>query len=189
MSEPWQRTSLQLLLWGHLALVLGFLVYLGYSKHLHIATSAFTVYFSSTEKRGRLTPLRIDLEGDAEPVLGAATLEDLTWKEALDLYACTECGRCQSVCPAWNTGKPLSPKLLVMDLRDHLFEQGPGIVAAKAAGTAYEKVALVPDVIDPEVTPNLWAAAQQGGAEQGQRVHRLAQVVAGRGQEARFGGI
>ena len=163
MSEPWQRTSLQLLLWGHLALVLGFLVYLGYSKHLHIATSAFTVYFSSTKKRGRLTPLRIDLEGDAEPVLGAATLEDLTWKEALDLYACTECGRCQSVCPAWNTGKPLSPKLLVMDLRDHLFEQGPGIVAAKAAGTAYEKLALVPDVIDPEV---IWSCTTCGACMQ-----------------------
>ena len=163
MSGGWQRAALQLLLWGHLALVLGFLVYLGYSKHLHIATSAFTVYFSSTKKRGRLTPLRIDLEGDAEPVLGAASLEDLTWKEALDLYACTECGRCQSACPAWNTGKPLSPKLLVMDLRDHLFEQGPVVLAAKAAGTAYEKVGLVPAVVDPEV---IWSCTTCGACMQ-----------------------
>jgi Fe-S oxidoreductase len=59
--------------------------------------------------------------------LGAATITDLSWKQELDLYACTECGRCQNACPAWNTGKPLSPKLLVMDLRDHLFEQGPKI--------------------------------------------------------------
>ena len=66
-------------------------------------------------------------------VLGAGTLEDLTWKEILDTYSCTECGRCQNVCPAWNTGKPLSPKLLIMNLRDHAFEQGEKLLAAKRA--------------------------------------------------------
>ena len=163
MSEPLQRASLQLMLWGHLALVLGFMVYLGYSKHLHIATSAINVFFSNTKPRGYLTPLRIDLESDAEPVLGAASVEDLTWKQALDLYACTECGRCQSACPAWNTGKPLSPKLLVMELRDHLFEQGPRILAARDAGEAYEKVALVPDVLDEEV---IWSCTTCGACMQ-----------------------
>ena len=76
--------------------------------------------------------------------LGAATITDLTWKQTLDLYACTECGRCQSACPAWNTGKPLSPKLLVMNLRDHLFEEGPPILEAKAAGTELEPVLSCP---------------------------------------------
>ena len=163
LREGWQRIGLQLSLWGHLGLILGFLVYLGYSKHLHIATSAVNVFFASTRPRGALTPLKIDLEGDGEPVLGAASVEDLTWKEALDLYACTECGRCQSACPAWNTGKPLSPKLLVMDLRDHLFAQGPTVLAAKAAGADYAKVPLVPDVIDPEV---VWSCTTCGACMQ-----------------------
>ncbi|MFL5797206.1 MAG: heterodisulfide reductase-related iron-sulfur binding cluster [Actinomycetota bacterium] len=142
-------------LWAHIALVFSFLVYIPYSKHLHIVTSSINVFFSSTKPRGTLRPVKIDMEAletsDEMPVLGAATLEDLTWKEALDLYTCTECGRCQSVCPAWNTGKPLSPKLLIMNLRDHLFEQGPKILAAKKAGEEYEKVPLNPGVVEDEV--------------------------------------
>jgi hypothetical protein len=124
LSPGWVRFVYWSMSWAHLAIVLGFLVYLGYSKHLHIATGAVNVFFGNTKPRGTLTPLRIDLDAmQAEDVtLGAATLPDLTWKETLDLYACTECGRCQSACPAWNTGKPLSPKLLVMNLRDHLLE-------------------------------------------------------------------
>jgi Fe-S oxidoreductase len=144
-------------LWAHITLILGFLVYIPYSKHLHIVTSSINVFFTNTKARGKLRPIKIDMaalesdEGDM-PVLGAATLEDLTWKEALDTYACTECGRCQDVCPAWNTGKPLSPKLLIMNVRDHLFEQGPKILAAKKAGRDdYEKVPLNPDVVEDEV--------------------------------------
>jgi Fe-S oxidoreductase len=165
MSEGWQRTCMWTLLWLHMAIILAFLVYLGYSKHLHIATSAINVYFANTRPRGTLTPLRIDLEAaEAEDVhLGAATITDLTWKQTLDLYACTECGRCQGACPAWNTGKPLSPKLLVMNLRDHLFEQGPEILEARAAGTQIEPVPLVPEVIDEEV---LWACTTCGACMQ-----------------------
>ncbi|MGH2589678.1 MAG: (Fe-S)-binding protein, partial [Actinomycetota bacterium] len=165
MSEGWQRLWMWSMLWIHVAVVLGFLVYLGYSKHLHIATSAINVFFGNTKPLGYLTPLRVDLEAsDAEDVrLGAATLPDLTWKETLDLYACTECGRCQSACPAWNTGKPLSPKLLVMNLRDHLLEEGPGLLEAKAAGEAVEATPLVPDVIDEEV---VWACTTCGACMQ-----------------------
>jgi len=77
----------------------------------------------------------VDFEemGD-DDVIGAATITDLTWKGLLDTYTCTECGRCQSACPAWNTGKPLSPKLLVMELRDHLMAAGPGLVAPRRRG-------------------------------------------------------
>ena len=165
MSEGWQRTTMWAFLWLHMALILGFLVYIGYSKHLHIATSAINVYLASTRPRGTLTPLRIDLEaaeGEDMP-LGAAAITDLSRKELLDLYACTECGRCQGACPAWNTGKPLSPKLLVMDLRDHLFERGPEIVEARAAGTDLEPVPMVPDVVDEEV---LWACTTCGACMQ-----------------------
>jgi Fe-S oxidoreductase len=139
--------------WVHLAVIVGFLVYIPYSKHLHILTSFLTVFLSSTVSPGRLVPLRIDLENgaEAETHLGADTLEGLTTKELLDTYACTECGRCQEVCPAWNTGKPLSPKLLVMNLRDHLFAEGPQLLADKEAGRAHDPVALVPDVVEDEV--------------------------------------
>jgi Fe-S oxidoreductase len=161
MSTGWQRVSMWALLWSHIAIVLGFLVYLGYSKHLHIATSAINVFFGNTKPLGYLTPLRVDLEAaaDDDVRLGAATLPDLTWKETLDLYACTECGRCQAACPAWNTGKPLSPKLLVMNLRDHLLEEGPRLLRARARGDTSDATPLVPDVVDDEV---VWACTTCG---------------------------
>jgi Fe-S oxidoreductase len=146
--EPMGPTPLHafegVFVWSHLVLILGFLVYIPYSKHLHIVTAAINVFFSQTRPTGYLEPLRIDLDAlDTDDVsFGASTVTDLTWKGLLDLTACTECGRCQSVCPAWNTGKPLSPKLLVMNLRDQLFETGD---------TDGDGVALVPEVVDPEV--------------------------------------
>jgi Fe-S oxidoreductase len=165
MSAGWIGFFARAFLWLHLAIVLGFLVYLGYSKHLHIVTSAFNVWFTSTRARGALEPLPIDLERleAGEQSLGAAAITDLSRKSLLDLYACTECGRCQSACPAWNTGKPLSPKLLVMDLRDHLFEVGPRILEAREAGEPIEAHALVPDVVDDEV---IWACTTCGACMQ-----------------------
>jgi Fe-S oxidoreductase len=165
MSPGAVRSSVWFFLVAHLALVLGFMVYLGYSKHLHIVTSALNVWFSSTNARGALTPLKIEMEAleAGTQSLGAETITDLSRKELLDLYACTECGRCQSVCPAWNTGKPLSPKLLVMNLRDHLFEIGPDLVAAAQRGETVEGVALVPDVIDDDV---VWSCTTCGACVQ-----------------------
>ena len=64
-------------------------------------------------------------------MFGRGKIEDFTWKGLLDFATCTECGRCQSQCPAWNTGKPLSPKLVIMDLRDHLFAKAPYIIGGK----------------------------------------------------------
>ena len=109
--------------WAHVLTILSFLVYLPYSKHLHIATAAFNVYFSRTRARGRLEPLRFDDEDVPEDELrfGAGTAADLTWKEILDSFSCTECGRCQDACPAFATGKLLSPKLVVMGVRDAVF--------------------------------------------------------------------
>ena len=105
--------------WAHVLIILGFLVYLPYSKHLHIFLAAVNVFFGRTRARGRLEP--IDLEApDDEVRYGAATAKDLTWKQMVDTMSCTECGRCQDVCPAFNTGKELSPKLLIMAVRDQL---------------------------------------------------------------------
>ena len=109
-------------------MILTFLVYLPYSKHLHIATAAVNVFFGRTRRRGRLEPLRFDLPDD-EIRFGVGTVGDLTWKEMVDSFSCTECGRCQDVCPAYATGKTLSPKLLIMGIRDQLLAEGPNLLA------------------------------------------------------------
>ncbi len=120
--------------WAHLTLVFGFLVYLGYSKHLHIITSVPNVFFKNERPKGALRTLDIDAvmnaENEADQHFGAGALEHFSWKDTLDLYTCTECGRCQTHCPAYNTGKPLSPKTLITDLRDLAYENLAGGYAA-----------------------------------------------------------
>jgi Fe-S oxidoreductase len=119
ISPVFGSVSERVFVWAHLCFIFGFLIYLPYSKHLHIATAAVNVFFGRTRARGRLEPLRFDLP-DAELRFGAGTVADLTWKEVLDGLSCTECGRCQDVCPAFATGKVLSPKLLIMGIRDQV---------------------------------------------------------------------
>jgi len=113
--------------WAHVLIILSFLAYLPHSKHLHIATAAVNVFFGRTGPGGRLEPLRFD-GPEEEMRFGAGTVPDLTWKQMMDTFSCTECGRCQDVCPAWSTGKELSPKLLIMGLRDHVFAEGPKLL-------------------------------------------------------------
>ncbi|MHB8332711.1 MAG: (Fe-S)-binding protein [Candidatus Dormibacteria bacterium] len=110
-------------LWAHLLLVAGFLVYLGRSKHLHILTVGPNVFFRELEPAGRHLPL-LDIE--AADHFGISKVEHLSWKQELDLATCTECGRCQVHCPAFNTGKPLSPKLFITDLRDGWYANARG---------------------------------------------------------------
>jgi len=105
--------------WTHVLIILSFLVYLPYSKHLHILVAAINVYFGRTRSRGRIEPIDFE-EPEAEVRFGSARAADMTWKQMLDTMSCTECGRCQDVCPAYATGKALSPKLLIMAMRDHL---------------------------------------------------------------------
>jgi Fe-S oxidoreductase len=109
-------------LWLHLSFVFAFLWYIPRSKHLHIATAALNVWLARTRAPGRLEPLRFDLPDD-ELRFGVATIADLTRKEVVDAFSCTECGRCQDACPAYATGKILSPKLVIMGVRDQLLAQ------------------------------------------------------------------
>jgi Fe-S oxidoreductase len=109
-------------LWVHLVFVFAFLWYIPRSKHLHIATAALNVWLARTRAAGRLEPLRFDLPDD-QLRFGVATIGDLTRKEVVDAFSCTECGRCQDACPAYATGKILSPKLVIMGVRDQLFAQ------------------------------------------------------------------
>jgi len=131
---------------GNVAVILGFLVLVVYSKHLHIALAPINVGAKRVpDALGALLPVTdtagkpvdfSDAENlDEDQAFGRGKIEDFTWKGMLDFATCTECGRCQSQCPAWNTGKPLSPKLVIMDLRDHLFAKAPYLLASNADGT------------------------------------------------------
>jgi Fe-S oxidoreductase len=123
---------------AHIGVMLVFLLIVLHSKHLHIGLAPINVTFKRLpDGLGPLLPMEskgelIDFEDPAEDaVLGRGKIEDFSWKGYLDFTTCTECGRCQSQCPAWNTGKPLSPKLVIMNLRDHLFAKAPYILGDK----------------------------------------------------------
>lgn len=132
--------------WGHIVVVFTFLNYLPFSKHLHIILAFPNTYFSNLEPKGKFpnmeavtAEVKMMMDPDADPFaapadpdavparFGAKDVEDLTWKNLMDSYSCTECGRCTDVCPANQTGKLLSPRKVVMNTRDRLMEKGKGI--------------------------------------------------------------
>jgi len=111
--------------WGHVIILLVFLNYLPYSKHLHVVSSLINVYFSNTSGPGQKGVMRpMDLEAEVEQ-FGASDVDHLTWKNLLDGYSCTECGRCTAACPANITGKTLSPRKIVVNTRQRLMEKAP----------------------------------------------------------------
>jgi Fe-S oxidoreductase len=171
VSPEGAATASQLSWWLHMAGILVFLNYLPFSKHLHIVAATPNIFFRSSRPRGALsTP---DLE-NAER-FGVGKVEDFTWKQLLDTYACTECGRCQSACPAWATHKALTPKGLIVDLRHHLTnEAGPAALGAAAgngaadargaAGPATERqLPLAGGIISEET---IWACTTCGACVQ-----------------------
>ena len=141
--------------WSHILLVLAFLNYLPYSKHLHVLTSVPNVYFSSLKPKGALRPINLEEEGVER--FGASDVEDLTWKQLLDGYTCTECGRCTASCPANLTGKLLSPRKIMVDIRRRLAEKGSSVSPGNAGNVSPDgsaqpsiKPSLVPDYITAE---------------------------------------
>lgn len=157
--------------WGHILMVFAFLNYLPYSKHFHILLAFPNTYYSNLEKKGKFTnmesvtsevKLMMDPTadpfaapapgGDAPQRFGAKDVTDLTWKNLLDSYTCTECGRCTSSCPANITGKKLSPRKIMMDTRDRLVEVGDN---KRKHGKDYEDgKSLLGDYISEE---EIWA--------------------------------
>ncbi|MGA8296263.1 MAG: (Fe-S)-binding protein [Acidimicrobiales bacterium] len=138
----------------NICVIAAFLVFVVYSKHLHIVLAPINVAFSRKPRALGALDTTPDLDPDRiteETTFGAGRIEEFSWKQLLDFATCTECGRCQSQCPAWATDKPLSPKAVVMDLRDELFRS-----AKRADGN---DVVLVPRVIEPDV---LWACTTCG---------------------------
>ncbi len=151
--------------WTHIALVLLFLNLLPYSKHFHIITAIPNIFFQSLEPSGRLHPTD-DIEGkvEREETLGVRRIDDLSWKGMLDLFSCTECGRCTDHCPAARTGKLLSPKQLTIDLRDAAYKRQSSIGAQCTDAESAEPglLDLVPTIINPEI---LWACTTCGACE------------------------
>jgi Fe-S oxidoreductase len=151
---------------AQIAVVMAFLVIVVYSKHLHIFLAPVNVLFSRRPNAlGPLEPMRsngkvLDFE-EADPdtdVFGLGKIEDFTWKGLLDMGTCTECGRCQSQCPAWATGKPLSPKQVILDLRDHAFAKAPYLQAA--SDEARDKL---PEEVKKEAERPLVGTKEEGG--------------------------
>ncbi|MUG67274.1 4Fe-4S dicluster domain-containing protein [Paenibacillus campinasensis] len=113
--------------WVHLLILLSFLVYVPQSKHFHLITAPVNILVRRTDPPGKLS--KLDLEDEEAESFGTGTIEDFTQKQLLDLYACVECGRCTSVCPASGTGKLLSPMHMIVKLRDHLTEKGAALTS------------------------------------------------------------
>lgn len=134
--------------WVHNCVILGFLNVLPLSKHFHIITAIPNVFFGRVEPKGRLA--KVDFTSDT-PSFGRSKPLDFTWKQSLDMYSCTECGRCSSMCPATATGKPLAPRQFLLQLRDSVYMQQPALL--KTTDPASLDVVVGPDkaVIDEVV--------------------------------------
>lgn len=127
--------------WFHIIGILGFAVYITYSKHLHIFLAFPNTYYASLEPKGHINNMPVvtrevrsmlGLEPASTPAgepgrFGAKDINDLNWNSLLSAYSCTECGRCTSECPAHQTGKKLSPRKIMMDVRDRMEEVGNSI--------------------------------------------------------------
>lgn len=134
--------------WIHMLIVLGFAVYIPSSKHLHIAAAGPNTFLKTLTREKGMKP--INFEDEKVTQYGAAKITDMSWKDVLDYYSCTECGRCQDLCPAYNTQKPLSPKALILDLKENMYRNKDKILSGK-----YDEIS---PVIDEDVTEDvIWA--------------------------------
>jgi Fe-S oxidoreductase len=153
--------------WLHLVIILLFLNFLPFGKHFHIITALPNVFLRSLPPAAaRLRKLDLEAEGAS---FGARSVADLSWKEALDVYSCTECGRCQTHCPTYVTGKPLSHKEVNRALKHHLLEKAPELAAlARARDAASREAALgaLPALAGEVVAPEtFWACTTCGWCE------------------------
>lgn len=139
--------------WLHAVLLLSFLVWLPHSKHFHVLGAPFNVFFAPLTPKGRSRT--VDLENAETFGVGAVT--ELTWKDLFDLYNCTECGRCTSRCPANMSGKQLDPKMLILNLQEHLLESGPNLLGQAGKGSGEQGAGEHP-MVGGVITDNvLWA--------------------------------
>jgi len=121
------RTGFEIFYWIHVLTILGFLIYIPGSKHLHLLAAVPNVFLKPLDRSKAM--LKTDIEDEEAESFGLGRVSELTWKNVLDLYACTECGRCEEQCPADMTGKPLSPKRVIHDAKMDLFDQAAAVLA------------------------------------------------------------
>jgi Fe-S oxidoreductase len=144
--------------WIHLSIILAFLNFLPYGKHFHVITGLFNTYLKRMTPSGKLSTPNLEKEE-----FGAKTFKDLSWKQALDLYTCTECGRCQTHCPTYITGKPLTHKGVNQDLKHWLWDNQQLVVnGVDLEGNPKELPNLVGDILKPET---VWACTSCGWCE------------------------
>jgi Fe-S oxidoreductase len=158
--------------WLHVVLVLGFLNYLPYGKHFHVITALPATFTERLTPSGTLAPLDLEkLMAEGAESFGVGKIEDFTWRQVLDMYTCTECGRCNAGCPTYTTGKPLHPRELICDERDHLYaitdqlaamgrlKSKGNLAEAKAIAGSIERPTLPGGVIEEDV---LWGCTTCG---------------------------
>lgn len=161
MGAPSLKLWLTIVQWIKLVDLLSFMVYLPYSKHFHMVAAPFNAFFQNLRPRGELP--KLNFEDETQESFGAGQVTDLTWHDLVDSYACVQCGRCTAQCPANQTGKSLSPKQVIVDIRYQLEKVGPILLTAPGertpAAAALLELPLAGGVVD---TDDLWACTTCG---------------------------
>jgi Fe-S oxidoreductase len=146
--------------WAHLVAIFVFGNYLPFAKHFHVITALPNLFFAKLEPAGKMATFDIEKAAEAEK-FGVSKIEEFTWKQKLDMFTCTECGRCREVCPTHLTGKPLTPKGFMVDLRNALYTDADSLIdvdAGRGDGSAELALAgrtpLIGGWIDEET---IWA--------------------------------
>ncbi len=146
--------------WLHYLVILGFMVYIPRSKHLHILASTLNAFFKPLGPKGVLQPI----PPEETETFGASRIQDFTWKDLLDLYSCAVCGRCHANCPAQLTGKSLSPREVIRNLKEYLLEVGPGLLVSKTeASSESQTKAMIGEVVTEE---EIWACTTCGACQE-----------------------
>ena len=143
-------TAYEVFWWIHIVTIFGFMNFLPYSKHLHVLTSIPNTFFANLNpNRNTLKPL--DLEDEEAEIYGVADFEHLSWKQVLDGYSCTECGRCTAVCPANTVGKSLSPREIIVNIRQRTKDKAPLLAKGLTEGEQFEKTLVHNYISDLEL--------------------------------------
>lgn len=141
--------------WGHHLIIFFFLLYIPFSKHIHLLGAIPNIFFRNLGPMGTLS--RMDFEDESAEKFGVSEIQEYTWKQLLDLYACTECGRCQIACPAHLTEKPLSPYRVIHKLRGQLMKRGKTLIAGGSGES--DNVSIIPDTVSED---EIWACTTCG---------------------------
>lgn len=149
--------------WSQYAIILGFVVYAPYSKHLHPLACAPNIFFKSLGPKGALKSADLN---EAAKTFGTGKIQDFTRKQLLELYACTECGRCSASCPATISGRSLSPRDVILNLKKHLLKTGPGLLKAGGNGglsSADSDIAMIQNAVTPQ---EIWDCTMCGACQE-----------------------